>query len=103
MPIPIFKKVFDWCIPVGSLFIVLEAIRLCIEGLMHGANKDSAEFYQTSNEENLATMEEGCAKILTLEGEMPEQFMQGAYDAAWAEVEEADPQAAAEMRAFTSN
>ena len=34
---------------------------------------------------------------------MLEQFMQGAYDAAWAEVEEADPQAAAEMRAFTSN
>ena len=66
MPIPIFKKVFDWCIPVGSLFIVLEAIRLCIEGLMHGANKDSAEFYQTANEENLATLEEGGAKILTL-------------------------------------
>lgn len=65
--------------------------------------KDSAEFYQTSNEENLAKLEEGGAKILTLEGEMLEQFMQGAYDAAWAEVEEADPQAAAEMRQFTSN
>lgn len=64
---------------------------------------DAANYYQISNEENLAKLEEGGATILTLEGELLEQFMKGAYDAAWAEVEEADPEGAATLRAFTSN
>ncbi len=64
---------------------------------------DAATYYETSNVENLAKLEEGGAKILTFEGQMLEDFLKGAYDAAWAEVEEADPEVAEQMRAFTSN
>ena len=42
-------------------------------------------------------------KVLKFEGEMLEQFVKGAYDAAWAEVEAVDAEVAKEMRSYTSN
>ena len=64
---------------------------------------DAATYYQTSNENNLAKLEEGGATIITLEGDMLDEFMTLAYEAGWAEVEAGDPERAAILRSFTSN
>lgn len=63
----------------------------------------ASAYYTASNEENLAKLEEGGATILTFEGQMLEDFLKGAYDAAWAEVEADAPEVAEQLRSFTSN
>lgn len=65
--------------------------------------KDSKIFNESNNDANIAALEAAGTVVLKFEGEMREQFIQGAYDAAWAEVEAADPEIAKEMRSFTSN
>ncbi len=65
--------------------------------------KDSKTHNEANNSANIAELEAAGTVVLTFEGEMREQFIQGAYDAAWAEVEEVAPEVAKEMRAFTSN
>lgn len=65
--------------------------------------KDSKVHNETNNGNNIAELEAAGTVVLTFEGEMREQFIKGAYDAAWAEVEQAAPEIAKEMRSYTSN
>ncbi len=65
--------------------------------------KDSKTHNETNNANNIAALEAAGTKVLKFEGEMRDQFVKGAYDAAWAEVEAVAPEIAKEMRAFTSN
>lgn len=65
--------------------------------------KDSKTHNEAQNAENIAALEAAGTIVLKFEGEMLEQFVAGAYDAAWAEVEAAAPEIAAKMRSYTSN
>lgn len=64
---------------------------------------DSKVHNETNNAKNIAALEEAGTVVLKFEGEMLDQFVKGAYDAAWAEVEEVAPEVASEMRSYTSN
>ena len=65
--------------------------------------KDSKTHNEAQTAENIAALEAAGTVVLKFEGEMREQFIKGAYDAAWAEVEQAAPEIASEMRSYTSN
>lgn len=64
---------------------------------------DSKAHNEANNAANIAALEAAGTKVLKFEGEMLEQFVKGAYDAAWAEVEAVDAEVAKEMRSYTSN
>ena len=64
--------------------------------------KDAANHYPELDKQYLEKLEADGAKILNLEGELLEQFMEAAYNAGWAEVEAVDPEGAAKLRSFTS-
>lgn len=64
---------------------------------------DSKAHNEAQNAENIAALEAAGTVVLKFEGEMLDEFVAGAYDAAWAEVEEADAEIAKTMRSYTSN